>query len=257
MAGERPPVSLSMALKCRAHIWLAAHGHEQEPVTPTSQRVFDMGHLIEAAMFDGITLGEDKIGPWFYTLGEIRDPIRGVSLNPEEWEITDRQTEVEYAGFKGHVDGLLRHKQDKTVILPDVKSASGFSFDRALKEDLTENPFSRYYVGQLHAYRRGLIDKGIEVTAMILLYLNKEQGKVMFRHVDHQPEIDQEIAERLAWAKSTAEPTPDYEWKSGAKLPLACSYCSFKTSCATLRGMTLEQAYEKNKPIWVPAAKVA
>lgn len=249
----RPPVSLSMALGCRMRLWLSGHGYENEPVTPTAQRTFDIGHLAEAAMFDGITVGTETHGPWWPSLGEIRDNDRGVTLNPLEWDVIDRQREVSLGGYNGHIDGLLKHKTDGTIILPDMKTASSFGYEKSLKGDLSDpsSPFSRGYVGQLHAYRLGLIADGVDVSAMILLYFSKEQSKVSFRHIDHNPEIDAEILERLSWAKSPMEPTPDYEWKAREPVPLACGYCSQRTNCASIRGFSLEMEFSKRgAPVW-------
>ena len=249
---ERPAVSLSMALKCRSFIWLNGHGYAQEEPTQTAGRTFGIGHLAEAAMFDGIKIDEDHtVGPWWETLEEITDNSHGVKIKPSEWDVIDRQREVEVDGFKGHIDGLLKHKIDGTVLLVDMKTTGGFGYDRNLKGDLNESPFSRGYVGQLHAYRLGLLAQGQRVDGMLLLYFNKEQSKVMFRYIDYDPAIDAEIHERLSWANATAEPTPDYEWTRGQPVGLACSYCSQRPNCAIVRGMGLALEFnKKGSPVW-------
>lgn len=262
MSKTRPPVSLSMSLHCRAKLWLAGHGYAGEKPTSQAQRTFDVGHMAERAMFDGYPAGyvcDEAVGPWWFAESQIRDNSSGVVLTPSEWEVTDRQREVELAGYKGHIDALLRHKTDGTVLLPDMKTASSFGYDKSLTGDMLENPFSRQYVGQLHAYRLGLLAQGQKVDGMLLLYYSKENSRLSFRYLPHMPEIDEEIHERLSWARAEAEPTPDYEWSEGRELPLVCSYCDHKTNCAALRGLGIQMGFKKGRngtlnPSWTVAA---
>ncbi len=255
---ERPPVSLSMAGHCRMALYLDSHGYQKEEPTPQAYRTFGFGHLAEKAMFDGFPAGsvtEEAIGPWFFQEAQLRDNASGITMNPSEWTVTDRQREVELHGYKGHIDALLRHKGDGVVLLPDMKTASSFGYDKSLTSDLLDNPFSRQYVFQLHAYRAGLLAQGETIHGMILLYLNKEQSRLSFRNITHQPWIDEEIAERLSWAKANAEPTPDWPWTPREALPLLCSYCNQRTNCAAIRGMSLTQEFNKRNgnPIWKAA----
>jgi len=243
-----------MALHCRMKIYLAAHGHPEEPHSAKTKRTFLRGHMFEKALFDGF----DEENPALWNeLDTIQDYSRGIVLNPKEWTVSHRQGEMTYAGFQGHSDALLTHKVDGTVLLPDSKAVGCLSYKMTLTKDLLENPFSRGYVGQLHAYRRGYIDQGQKIDGMLLIYYNVCSSEIMFRVVDYEPELDVEIAERLSWAKSPAEPTPDYEWSTGSPIPLACGYCSFRQSCAAVRGVTLEQSFSKGKPVWAPARRVA
>jgi hypothetical protein len=246
---ERPPVSLSQSLHCRMELWLNANGYIPEIHTAKTERTFLRGHLFEKALFDGF----DDHPPVWPTLGTIRDYATGTSLETSEWIISDRQTEVELHGFKGHCDALLTHK-DERVLLPDCKAVGCLSYKRSLTNDLTADVFAREYVGQLHGYRRGFLEAKRRIDGMILVYYNVCTSEVMFRTIKHDEAIDEEIRERLAVARQPSEPTPDHEWFSGAEIPLRCSYCSQKWNCATVRGMSLEAGISKGRPVWTAAA---
>lgn len=249
---ERPAVSLSMALHCKMEIWLSANAYPKEEPTSQAKRTFDFGHFVEAATLGRLTLAEGiETGPWFYDEKEILDHATGRKLTPENWEIQNRQLEVEFQGVRGHVDAFLQNRKEALLLLPDVKSTAGHGYDRALKGDLMASPFSREYVGQLHAYRAGAEKAGHKIDDMGLLYVNKEQSHMMFRFVEYRPEIVEEAIERLSWAKSIAEPEPDWKWSKGEEIQLRCGYCAFKYSCASVRGVELSLAFDKKgKPKW-------
>jgi len=256
MKTERPPVSLSQALHCRMEIWLNAHGFKPESVQPGTQRTFDVGNMVEAAFFDGDMTEDGR--PWFYGQPEILDPVGGWKLVTSEFKLEGhhRQREVSLWGLKGHLDNLLVRKKDGFTILPDMKTASGFSYDRAAKGDLSENVFSREYLGQLHVYRRALEEEGQRVDLMCLIYFNKEQSQLMVRFVKYEDAIVKEAEERLAWRLSEAAPPPDWEWKAGDLLPLRCGYCSQKANCALQRAMSLDMTFKKTgAPMWTAKAK--
>lgn len=257
---NRPRISGSMALKCRMHIYLAAHGYPEEPTQPGAQRTFDLGHIIEAAMFRPVPLvsvdddggiTEQIVGPWWKDLGEVRDPVTGKSFTASMDQLSGFQRVVSFAGYKGHVDALA--KLDTGLYVPDVKSTQGFGFDRHLKSVLLEDVFAREYVGQLHFYMAGLREEGEDIAGAFLLFYNKENSQVMARFVDYDPLVVEEILERLSWAKNDAEPEPDHVWTRGEKLPLRCTYCSFREACAGVRGLALSQSFVKGKPVWVAA----
>jgi hypothetical protein len=70
------------------------------------------------------------------------------------------------------------------------------------------------------------------IDAMMLIYFNKEQSKLMMRVIDYSPVIIKEIDERLSWASSPLQPKPDCAWEFGKPLPLRCTYCAQKQNCA-------------------------
>lgn len=240
-------------------LWLLGHGYQGEPTLPGTQRTFDMGTLVEAAMLRGIELvvpnddgGLDavKIGPWWETLGEVRDYSTNKSFVAAPDQLSDFQRLVSFAGYKGHIDAILTLDTGRYVL--DTKSASGFSYDRAVTGDLNADTFAREYVGQVLGYREGLIAEGEEIAGGILLYFNKEQSKVCARFIDPNPEIVEEMRERLSWAKNAAEPEADWVWVKGMEVPLRCGYCSLRESCAQVRGLSLSQQFDnKNRPKWI------
>lgn len=258
---KRPPVSLSKARHCRLELWLLGHGHEGEPILPGTQRTFDMGHLIEAAMLRGVTLVETDdeggllektIGPWWKDLGEVKDYATGKSFVASEGQLSDFQRPVKFAGFIGHMDALLSIDTGRYVL--DTKSASGIGFDRAVTGNIYDDPFAREYVGQILAYREGLIEEGEDIAGAVLLYFNKEQSKICARFVEPNPDIVNEMRERLSWANNPAEPLPDYEWNVGQQIPLRCQYCSLRAECGKVRGRSAILSFDKkNKPIWTAA----
>lgn len=250
-----------MGLGCRMYLWLQGHGYEPEPVLPGSQRTFDMGHLVEAAMFrevplisvkDDGTLDEVRVGPWWATAGELRDNKTGKSIVASMDQLSGFQRVVEFAGYKGHIDGLL--KLDTGLYVPDVKSTQGFGYDRHLMSDLMADPFARKYVGQLNGYMQALMDEGQDIAGGVLIFYNKENSQIMLRFVDHDPAVVAEIRERLSWATNPAEPEPDYPWIKADKIPLPCGYCSQRNNCSAVRGQGLTQLFDKKgKPVWLVA----
>lgn len=261
---DRPPVSLSMANKCRMMLYLKAHGYAEEETQPGAQRTFDMGTLIEAAMLRGVPivfptddggLEEKVIGPWWDQLGEVKDYATGKSFVAAPGQLSDFQRPVRWQGFVGHLDAILSIDTGRYVL--DTKSASGFGYDKALTGELGTDTFAREYVGQVLAYREALVEEGEDIAGAILLYFNKEQSKVCARFIDPNPGLVAEMKERLSWANSPGEPEPDHVWIRGQGVPLRCGYCSMRASCGQVRGLDLELAFVKKarsselSPVWM------
>lgn len=253
----RPPVSLSMALSCRLKLWLAGHGYPQIPPRPQSVRTFDYGHFTEAALLGEVQLPDGRVaGPWWSELEAIHDYDSGRMIWAPDWEIVDRQKEVEWLGYKGHVDCILVHKDAEckcepkyeagTRLLPDVKSTSGIGYKKSLKGNLLDDKFARGYVGQLHAYREGLH----EPLEMLLIYVSKEQSKIMCRFITYDKRVVMDAGERLAWATSEREPEPDWNWNRGEDVPLVCGYCPYIESCSQVRGIPVELTFQDYQPKW-------
>lgn len=265
-------------------IWLKGHGYQPEPTQPTTQRTFDYGDCIEWLMFNGLTIpshhddsGFKEAGNWWKKTDVLTDPKTGQFFRPPDIEIVDRQLEVNVGPFKGHIDGwglitLLTgdpdtEEKDAAPTLTDVKSANGWSFDRAKYEpfeDITpfedvqqmkHNVFSREYVITQNGYMAGLQERGINTQRGALVYVNKEIGQIMFRLLRFRPELVEEGKERLSWANSEAEPKPDWDWKKGSDIPLRCGYCEQKINCGQVRGLPLTGPTfdKKGKPTWRPA----
>jgi hypothetical protein len=253
---ERPPISGSMALHCRAELFLNAHGYKGEPILPGTQRTFDVGTIIEAVMLRGVLLGdlEDENGivivPWWKNLGEVKDAASGRSFTAADCKLSDFQREVTFAGVKGHLDALV--DIDGLTYVLDVKTTQNFGYKRHLTGDLLEDPFAREYVGQLHFYMAGLIAEGVPIAGGVLLFFNKEQSHVMCRFVDYDQSVVDEIEQRLKAANGKQFPTPDWVWREGEEIPLRSRYCSQKHNCAKMRGFVLELSVggKNGSPTW-------
>lgn len=253
---ERDPVSGSMAGHCRTEIWCAAYGLKKEEPLPNVQRTFNLGHIIEQVMFGGLAENTmdghlEPMPAWWPTIGEITDHSTGEVINTSEWEVRDRQAEVECEGFKGHIDGVAGH--EGRLVLVDVKTMPSFTWDRNLKDDLMGNPFSREYVFQLHFYMEGWNSSHPSpIKEGWLVNFNKENSKVAFRAVGYDPAIVAEMKERLSWARSPVAPVPEWTWERGKPIPLRCGYCGFREACANIRGTKLTLQAVKGRPTWTP-----
>ena len=64
-AVENSNLSLSMGGHCRMELWLRANGYKPEPVTPSAERVFEYGDVMEALVFDEMTIGGRPVGNWW------------------------------------------------------------------------------------------------------------------------------------------------------------------------------------------------
>jgi hypothetical protein len=232
-------------------IWLNAKEYVPEELPHSTQRTFDYGHLAEIMMFDGIAFPSQDIiiDAWWPHLGVVKDHDRKIEVDTSETEIHDRQREVFLEGFVGHIDGIMRW--DGRFYVIDMKTASGYSFDKSIFGDLTLNVFSREYVMQLQAYIEGVNRQGgVQIDGGVLLYYNKVQSRVALRFIDYDKNLVEEGIERLKVSEQEAEPPPDYEWQRGRDIPLRCGYCAQKWNCADTRGLGLDQYEYRGQPKW-------
>lgn len=251
---ERRPISISSAGHCRLEIWLSAHGFPEEEVTPTVRRKFEMGHLIEAAVFDSVTIpggsaDDGKIGPWWTSLGTVTDHQTGKTYDTTKVEIADRQDEVEVDGFLGHVDAIGGPEPFRVM---DSKSMPTYSFQRNIKDNLQSNPFTREQVVQQQMYLYGEQQKrpSLNPQEAMLVMVNRDDLAMAVRVIEYDPKLVEEGRERLSWARSEAEPKPDYAWIPGMDIPVRCSYCSFRDACSEVRGQAIVKRVEKYRPFW-------
>jgi hypothetical protein len=258
---ERPAVSLSMAGHCRAEIWLAAHGYGREEPQPKVQRKFDLGHLIEMAVFDVTQTpngSQAQLLPWWpHRIDEVTDYSTGITYNPKEILVDNRQMEVDVDGFKGHLDGVGGPDPYRVM---DSKSMPAYSFARNIKDDLLSNVFSREMVIQQNLYIHGLNQSGalsVPVTDWMLVMVNRDDLSVAVRAGKLDMALVKEGRERLSWARSTSEPVPDWEWRKGEDIPLRCAYCDRRGPCAEIRGQGLEMRIEKGARAMQPKWRVA
>lgn len=142
------------------------------------------------------------------------------------------QDTQEIVGIKGHRDGVI------DGVLVDVKSASTYSFKKFQDGGLEANdPFG--YVIQLQSYlHAGQEDPVVtDKTRGAFLVVDKTLGHICLDIHPYQNLPMEAIYERKKQIVSSEDvplrkfqPVP--EGKSGnEKLPMNCSYCSFKDKC--------------------------
>jgi hypothetical protein len=239
-------------------LWLKGHGYPEEAPLPTVQRKFDLGHLIEAAVFNARVIEETSaenggVGRWWASAEPLTDYSTGEVYEPKGIEIQNRQEEVEDEGVLGHLDGIGGPDPFRVM---DSKSMVSFSFKKNLRDDLMENVFSREMVMQQQAYIAGARKKfpALGIEEWMLVMVNRDDLKMAVRVGQYDPALVDEGRERRSWAKSKQEPVPDYEWTKGEDIPTRCRYCSLKYSCAEVRGTPIKLVVELKGPRWVVAA---
>lgn len=143
--------------------------------------------------------------------------------------VTDLQKEVSVDGVRGRIDCII------DGVLVDVKSASTRSFEKFKDGSLVDNDLFGY-IGQLAGYSLGA--GGLDGA---FLAVDKTLGHITLLRIGKEELEQYNVRERIAKARHTLASdippreycyTPVPEGKSGnLKLPVGCSYCSFKHSC--------------------------
>lgn len=170
--------------------------------------------------FDGKTLLK-------FIIGDVTEHLLLFLAEVAGNSVTDRQTEVDVADVKGHIDA------DINGVTVDVKSASPFSFLKFKKGTLLENdPFG--YVEQLSGY---ILARGAPGA---FLAMDKVSGELAYLPLDQSVAQAIDVKGRIEYLKkvlsSPTEPPRCYEpepfGESGnEKLGVNCSYCQFKDLC--------------------------
>lgn len=139
--------------------------------------------------------------------------------------VTDEQKEVEIAGVKGHIDGLIDGE------LVDCKSASTYSFNKFKSHSLGDDD-AFGYLTQLGSYGAALNSKRNHFLA-----IDKTLGHITLDTWE-QPDVDytQMVEDSRAMLAQDQPPERTFsdvpDGKSGnRKLGVACSYCPFKLTC--------------------------
>jgi len=191
-------------------LWYSYNGYKGEELQPHVYIKFLYGHLIEEMILALVKLSGH--------------------------EVTDEQKKVEVSGIKGSMDCKI------DGVLTDVKSASSYGFKKFKDGSLIDNdPFG--YVDQIKGYAHA--EKTTDVGWLVM---DKTSGHLTYLKYDMADEskwywtklnffsIVDRIKKIKALVTNTKPPTKCYEpvpdGKSGnMKLPVGCSYCSFKHDC--------------------------
>jgi len=161
-----------------------------------------------------------------FLYGHILEELVLFLVNLTDHKVTDQQKEVNVDGIIGHMDCKI----DGEVI--DIKSTSGFAFNKFKNGTLAENDYFGY-MAQLSGYEEA--EKGSKGG---FLAINKETGELAL----YQPqELDKvNIKTRISKIKTELleDTPPDYcytpqpEGTSGnMKLHKQCMYCKHKINC--------------------------
>ena len=268
---------------CRLRSWLEFHDYPPEPSSSQQLRVFEYGDALELLLFDSLQIasshdegGLKTIGGWWHSTAELKDPKSGLYFNPSATPFRDRQRHVEWAGHVGHIDalaepvlftttesalqgslGLPIESKTRKLVVVDAKSANRYSYERACFANLEagleskDAVFLREYAIQQNMLVYALKMAGEPVDGYMLVFINKEHGPMMFRYYDFNMALAGEGFERLGSAEKDGEPEPDWAWTKNDAIPLRCSYCEMKVSCAKVRGFNLAFSITRaGKPEW-------
>jgi len=207
---DRRRLRMSNIGKKDRQLWYSYNGYPGEELQPSTRIKFLYGHLIEEMI-----LALTKLAGH---------------------EVTAEQKRVEVEGIKGSMDCKI------DGVLTDVKSASPFGFKKFQDGSLVnDDPFG--YIDQIKGYAHAENTNDVG-----WLVMDKTNGHLTFLQYDmadktqwyHDKLASVSIVDRIKSIKATVKaatpPEKCYEpvadGKSGnMKLPIGCSYCSYKHSC--------------------------
>jgi hypothetical protein len=168
-----------------------------------------------------------------FLFGDILEELLLFLAEEAGHDVKGQQDKLNVSGVVGHRDAVI----DGRVV--DVKSASSYSFKKFDSHGLAgDDPFG--YIDQLGSYLAGSAGDPLvtEPDVGSFLVIDKQLGHIT---LDTHPKTDMNYDELVAHKKAVLdlpepptelcyEPVPD--GKSGnLKLPVGCSYCSFKWQC--------------------------
>ena len=149
-------------------------------------------------------------------------------------DVQGEQDRLEVHGVKGHRDAII----DGVTV--DVKSCTGFSFQKFAKNNLREeDPFG--YISQLSSYVYAGKDDPLvkEKTKGAFLAVQKDRFKLCLDMYDFTEELKTKEAEINRVKAMVAgdlpetrlEPVPQSSTSPNTKLNTQCGYCEFKNIC--------------------------
>ena len=180
----------------------------------------------------GEELGAETLGTFFY--GDLLEVFILALAKAAGHDVQGEQDCLEVHGVKGHRDAVI----DGVTV--DVKSCTGFSFQKFAKNNLREeDPFG--YISQLSSYVYAGKDDPLvkEKTKGAFLAVQKDRFKLCLDMYDFTEELKTKEAEINRVKAMVAgdlpetrlEPVPQSSTSPNTKLNTQCGYCEFKNIC--------------------------
>lgn len=204
----------SIGRPCQKQTWYSLHYPELgEELRGSTHLKFQYGHMIE----DYILWLAEQSGH----------------------TVTHKQYEVQIRGVTGHIDAII------DGVLVDIKTASSFAFKKFKEGGPKSNSEDLFgYRSQLSLYHYALSHKEIinPYEPAYWFVINKENGdltlcpykvnysskEILFLVSDTKANVENK--DKIPSKPSEATPLPDGS-SGNLKLPVICSYCSFKKHC--------------------------
>jgi len=142
----------------------------------------------------------------------------------------ERRVRVEVAPgllVEGHIDGLVPHPEDGSLLLLELKTMSPYGFEKLQKGEEVE----RSYLVQVNLYLEALLPEGIDRALFVAL--NKADGNLHTRILPFDPALAEEGKENLRKALTLPPEAIErpYAPDEKGRLPWQCAYCEFWAHC--------------------------
>lgn len=182
--------------QCLRKIWYSFYWAEKEEISEQTNRIFGLGHLLEA---------------------EIKRDLR-----VHGFEITDEQLAVEgcYGHAKGHIDGIILIPSYTEKMLLEIKTCNDLAFNTVVKRGVKKEMPKHYlqmqgYMGKLNLN-----------NALYVLY-NKNTSEYYTEIVEFNKSAYEDIDRKFTSILMSEFP-PN---KIGDIDYYACQWCMFKDIC--------------------------
>lgn len=223
---DRDPSRLSMSSlgHCGRQLAYRYHGVAPEAFNWKSYMVFDDGDMHHAQLRLLLT----------------------TRLQKEDscYQLEDQEKEVSYQGIPGHIDGLLKHNDEKckdkthTTMLLEVKSMN----ERAFAEIKKTKSLGYEYACQVSGYLAAH-----QLRYAVILAKNKNTGDL----VEFIYECDLEllakrldVIESVVTAEDPEQVDREYGPNKAGNLPWQCGYCPFVKMCWRHEGVMEKKAHK-------------
>lgn len=235
-AEARPPVTLSASFWCARKIHYAMQAVAGEEVAPRVLNTFLTGGLVEAGMVARTILAGlpviSPLPPDFHQM-RLELPVGGDLLRGS----MDLVLAADLMGQpEASVEALRAYRGP--IIVTDVKSMSGRSFDQAVDERRVGNKFG--YEDQLQNYRRACIAHGWKVSALLFLLHKKDTGHEAEVVCPVEPDQPGRVEAAYLAAKAGLPERPSWATIKEVRAPggrvtqidqIRCELCAYRATC--------------------------